>query len=219
MIWNTEFAWSILPLVLRGMLVTIQVTAGGTMLALVLGLALALAARSHWLVVSKVAVGVTELFRRTPLLIHVYLLFYALPEAGILLTGLMAGILALGLHSGSYMVAVYQSAIDAVPVSQWEAAQALGYSRINKWRRIILPQAVPLMLPGLGNYALLMFKESAILSVIAVPEAMQTAMSIGNKSYRYLEAITVVGVFYLIISFPVAVGLRALENRVAVARQ
>ena len=219
MIWNTEFALSIIPQLLKGMALTLQATAGGTVLALILGLALAIAYRSSTVAVRKGAFGITELLRRTPLLIHLYLLFYALPEMGILLPPLAAGILALGLHTGSYMAAVYSAAIDAVPPGQWEAAKALGYNKTNLWTRIILPQAIPVMLPGLGNYALLMFKESAVLSVIAVPEAMQVALAIGNKSYRYLEAITIVGILYLVISFPAALALRALERKTAVARQ
>jgi len=134
------------------------------------------------------------------------------------LSPLTAGILALGLHSGSYMAAVFQSGIDAIPRGQWEAAKTLGYSRLDTWLRIVMPQAIVISLPGLGNYVLLMFKESAILSVIAVPEAMQTAMSIGNKTYRYFEAVTVVGLLYLFISLPVAAGLRALESRLSVSR-
>ncbi len=219
MIWNTDFAISILPKLLKGLLITLQATAGGTLLALVLGLVLALSARSGSVLLARSAYGVTELLRRTPLLVHLYLLFFALPEIGIVLPRLTAGILALGLHTGSYMAAVYQSGIDAVPKGQWEAAQALGYSRFDKWTRIILPQAIPMMIPALGNYVLLMFKESAILSVIAVPEAMQTAMSIGNQTYRYFEAVTVVGLLYLAISLPVAAALRALETRLAVTRQ
>ena len=219
MIWDNEFAVSILPKLLSGLLLTVEATMAGTALALVLGLILALTSRSKSRVVVAMSRGITELFRRTPLLIHVYLLFFALPELGILLPPLLAGILALGLLTGSYMTAVYQSAIDAVPVGQWEAAQSLGYSNFNRWTRIILPQSIPIMLPGLGNYALLMFKESAILSVIAVPEAMQTALSIGARTYRYFEAVTIVGMLYLLVSFPVAIGLRALERRVAVDRQ
>lgn len=218
MIWNTEFALLILPLILQGFLITVKATAGGSLLALMLGLFLALMARSDVWVARAAAHSVTELFRRTPLLVHLYLLFFALPQAGILLSPLMAGILALGLHSGSYMAAVFQSAIDAVPRGQWEAAEALGYRKHDKWLRIVMPQAIVIALPGLGNYVLLMFKESAILSVIAVPEAMQTAMSIGNKSYRYFEAVTVVGILYLSISLPVAAGLRALETRLSVSR-
>lgn len=219
MIWDNEFAISILPRLSKGLLLTLQATCAGTALALVLGLLLALTARSPLRTVRMISRGITELFRRTPLLIHVYLLFFALPELGIALPPLLAGIIALGLHTGSYMTAVYQSSIDAVPVGQWEAAQSLGYSNVDKWIRIILPQAVPIMLPGLGNYALLMFKESAILSVIAVPEAMQSALSIGATTYRYFEAVTIVGILYLLVSFPVAVGLRLLERRVAVSRQ
>lgn len=218
MIWNNEFALSILPKLIDGMWLTLQATAGGSVLALVLGLVLALGSRSLMTPVWAIARAVTELFRRTPLLVHIYLLFFALPEIGIVLSPLTAGILALGLHTGSYMAAVYQSAIDDVPTGQWEAARALGYSPLNTWTRIIIPQAIPLMVPALGNYILLMFKETAILSVIAVPEAMNSALTIGNMSYRYLEAVTVVGLLYLIISLPVAFALKALENRLYVAR-
>ncbi|MFN3260154.1 MAG: ectoine/hydroxyectoine ABC transporter permease subunit EhuD [Pikeienuella sp.] len=213
MSWSNEFALSILPLLLKGFLITVQATAGGTVLALLLGLVLALFAYAPQAALRQGAQAVTELLRRTPLLVHLYILFFALPDLGVVLSPLAAGILALGLHTGSYMSAVYQSGINAVPAGQWEAARSLGYSRRDIWVRIVLPQAVPMMIPALGNYILLMFKESAILSVIAVPEAMQTALSIGNKTYRYLEAVTVVGLLYLAISLPVAAALRGLERR------
>jgi len=213
MTWDTEFALSIMPLLLKGFLITIKATAAGSVLALVLGLVLALCAYAPLSVVRRVAFALTELLRRTPLLVHLYILFFALPELGITLSPLTAGIAALGLHTGSYMSAVYQAGISAVPVGQWEAARALQYSRTDLWARIVLPQAIPIMIPALGNYILLMFKESAILSVIAVPEAMQTALSLGNKTYRYLEAVTVVGFLYLAISLPVAAALRWLERR------
>lgn len=219
MSWSNDFAISILPLLLKGFVITVKATAGGTILALALGLVLALCAYAPQRVVRAVAHGVTELLRRTPLLVHLYILFFALPELGILLSPLTAGILALGLHTGSYMSAVYQSGINAVPAGQWEAARALGYARSDLWVRIVLPQAVPMMIPALGNYILLMFKESAILSVIAVPEAMQTALAIGNRSYRYLEAVTVVGLLYLAISLPVAAALRAMERRFVTPQQ
>ena len=219
MSWSNEFALSILPLLLNGLMLTLQATAGGSALALTLGLGLALCAYAPGRAVRRAAQAVTELLRRTPLLVHIYLLFFALPELGIVLSPLTAGILALGLHTGAYMSAVYQSGIDAVPTGQWEAARALGYGRRDLWARIILPQAVPMMIPALGNYVLLMFKESALLSVIAVPEAMQTALSVGNRTYRYLEAITVVGLLYLAISIPVAAALRVLEQRYARVRQ
>lgn len=219
MIWNNEFAISILPKLLQGLLITIQATSLGSLLALVLGLCLALIQRSPDKPVRVAGYAVTELLRRTPLLVHLYLLFYALPELGVVLSPITAGVLALGLHTGSYMAAVYQSGIDAVPQGQWEAAKSLGYTRPRIWAKIILPQAIPMMIPALGNYILLMFKESAILSVIAVPEAMQAAMSIGSRSYRYFEAVTVVGILYLSISLPIAVALRHLETKLAVKRQ
>lgn len=214
--WDNSYVYEFLPTLLGGFVTTIKATFGGSILALVFGLFFAVVLRSESRIARFVVTCVVEFIRRTPLLVQLFVIFFVLPELGILLPALWAGILALGLHTGAYMAEVFRSGIDNVPKGQWESALALNYPRRQAWLRIILPQAIPPMVPALGNYVVLMFKESALLAAITVPEAMNTARDIGNATYRYLEPMTVVGIMYLVISIPVVLALRALERRVKV---
>jgi polar amino acid transport system permease protein len=107
------------------------------------------------------------------------------------------------------MAQVYRAGIEGVERGQWEAARALNYSVPQAWRYIVLPQAIPPMIPALGNYVVLMLKESAILSIITVPEARD----IGNETYRYIEPMTMVGILYWFMTWPLAWALRQLEQR------
>lgn len=211
--WDTAYAIEILPRLLDAFKVTLQATLGGTLVALVLGLAIALGQQSRRRWLAATVRFMAEFIRRTPLLVQLFFLFYVLPEIGILLPRLVAGILGLGLHSAAYMAEVYRAGIEAVPRGQWEAARALNYRTRDSWRYVILPQAVPPTVPMLGNYVVLMFKETALLSVIAVPELMSTARALGNETYRYLEPIVLIGGFYMIASLPVMFLLRRLEAR------
>lgn len=214
MSFDFNFALEVLPDLLHGFAVTIQATLGGSVLALILGLAFALANRSENRLLRVVSGSISEFLRRTPLLVQLFFIFYVLPDAGILIPAVWAGVLALGLHSSAYMSEVYRAGIEAVSKGQWEAALALNYGPLQTWHRIILPQAIPPMVPALGNYVVLMFKETALLAVITVPEAMSTARDIGNSTYQYTEPVTVVGILYLVISIPVVFALRFIEKHV-----
>lgn len=211
--WDMDFAIEILPQVLYGFAVTIKATIGGSVFALIVGLVFVLLSRSPNKVLSTGAVWTVEFLRRTPLLVQLFFIFYVLPEIGILVPALWAGVLALGLHSSAYMSEVYRAGIEAVSKGQWEAALALNYPVRETWLKIILPQAIPPMIPALGNYVVLMFKETALLAVITVPEAMNMARDIGNSTYRYLEPVTMVGILYLLISIPVVLILRRVERK------
>ncbi|MCV9999362.1 ectoine/hydroxyectoine ABC transporter permease subunit EhuD [Pararhizobium sp. YC-54] len=214
MTFDFDFALQVLPDLVRGFAITIQATVGGSVLALALGLAFALANRSENRLLRVCSGSASEFLRRTPLLVQLFFIFYVLPDVGIVIPPIWAGILALGLHSSAYMSEVYRAGIEAVPKGQWEAALALNYHPVQTWRRVILPQAIPPMVPALGNYVVLMFKETALLAVITVPEAMNTARDIGNSTYQYTEPVTVVGILYLLISIPVVLALRFIERRV-----
>jgi polar amino acid transport system permease protein len=129
------------------------------------------------------------------------------------LSPLVAGVIGLGLHYGTYTAEVYRAGIDNVPRGQWEAARACNLSAGQTWREIILPQAIPPMIPALANYLVAMFKETPLLSAITVLELMNQARSIANFHYRYIEPMTLVGVFFLVISLISVAGLRWLERR------
>jgi polar amino acid transport system permease protein len=211
--FDWQYAWSIVPRLLDGLVVTVEATVAGTAIALVLGLLLAIARRSHRRWLSWPTAAVVELVRSTPLLVQLYFLFFVLPGLGVSLSPFATGALGLGVHYASYMAEVYRAGIDGVPRAQWDAAHALGFSRRRTWTSIILPQAIPPVIPALGNYVVAMFKETPLLSAITVVELLQVAQIEGSRSFRYLEAFTLVGAMFLIVSTVAAAGVRALEVR------
>ena len=156
-----------------------------------------------------------EFIRGTPLLVQLYFIFYVLPDIGVLLPPLVAGVIGLGLHYGTYTAEVYRAGIDNVPRGQWEAAKACNLTARQTWTHVVFPQAIPPMIPALANYFIAMFKETPLLSAITVLELMNQAKSVANSSYRYIEPMTMVGVFFLVMSLISVVFLRWLEERYA----
>ncbi|MGN6537285.1 MAG: ectoine/hydroxyectoine ABC transporter permease subunit EhuD [Mesorhizobium sp.] len=211
--WDWDFVWQILPTLIQGVKITILATLLGSVLAAVVGLAIALLRRSPNRLVSRPVGFFAEFIRGTPLLVQLYFIFYVLPDIGILLPPLVAGVIGLGLHYGTYAAEVYRAGIDNVPRGQWEAAKASNLSARQTWTHIILPQAIPPMIPALANYFVAMFKETPLLSAITVLELMNQAKLVANSYYRYVEPMTLVGVFFLIISLFSVILLRWLERR------
>jgi polar amino acid transport system permease protein len=213
--FDWQFAWDILPRLLGGLVVTIEATVVGFILAVILGLFLALGRRSENPWISQPIGAIVEFIRSTPLLVQLFFFFFVLPRYGIRLPAFVVGTVALGLHYGTYTSEVYRAGIDAVDQGQWEAATALNFSPLRVWVGIILPQAIPPMIPALGNYLIGMFKESAQLRAITVTELMLTARVIGTETFRFLEPITLAGLLYFLVSYPSALILQRLEARYA----
>lgn len=205
-------AMIVMPALTQGLLVTVEITLVSSVVALVLGLLFALAKMSPVGSVRRVAIIATEGIRRTPLLVQLYFLFYVLPDLGILLSPFTAGVIGLGLHYATYTSEVYRAGINNVPVGQWEAARACNLTTRQTWTEIILPQAIPPMIPPLGNYVIAMFKETPILSAITVMDLMGEALAQANFNYRYLEPITLVAAGFLLVSLISAAIIKLLEN-------
>ena len=212
-IFDWEFAIDILPELLDGLWVTVQATVGGFIIALAIGLFFALARRSDNILVSSPVAVIVELIRSTPLLVQLFIFFYILPRYGFRMPPFQLGVLAIGLHFGTYTSEVYRAGINAVPKGQWEAARALNFTIFQKWTRIVLPQAIPPMIPALGNYFIGMFKETAQLLAITVVELMLTARIIGTREFRFVEPITMAGVLYFAVSYPSSLFIQRLEAR------
>ncbi len=212
MIWDWGYTFEILPVLAQASVVTIQATLMGFMLAAVLGLIFAILRMSDSPSISLPAAGIVEFIRSTPLLIQIFFIYFVGPEFGVTLNALTAGILALGLHYGTYCSEVYRAGIEGVPRGQWEAATALNLGAYDTFKDIIIPQAIPPVVPALGNYLVALFKETPLLSAIAVLELMQTAKILGSQTFRYTEPITLVGLFFLVMSLVSAAGIRALER-------
>ena len=211
--WNLVL--EILPALLSAFLVTVQASLLGMVVALLLGLVWALLRRSKNRLVAWSASWLVEFIRSTPLLVQVYFLFYVLPSFGLTWSPLVTGVIALGLHYSAYTAEVYRAGIDSLPRGQWEAARALNLSRLDTYKSVVLPQAIPPMIPALGNYLVSMFKETPVLAAITVGEMLQTAKLIGAESFRYLEPLTIVGILFLIASLLSARFVEKLEARFA----
>ena len=218
MIWDWAYTLDVLPEILAAFGVTLQATVAGFALALLLGLAWAVARMVPLRWLARGVTWLVEFVRSTPLLIQLYFLYYVLPEYGLTLSPLVIGILALGLHYSCYTAEVYRAGIEAVPRGQWEAARALNLSPQATWRRVILPQAIPPTLPVLGNYLIAMFKDTPLLAAITVMEMLQTAKLIGAESFRYLEPLTITGAVFLVVSLAASYLVRHLETRHAIRR-
>lgn len=206
-----EFAFEILPQLLESLKVTVRATIIAFAIAAVLGLIFALARRSQSRWVSWPVSAIVEFVRSTPLLVQLYFLFYVLPRYGFKLPAFVVGMIGLGLYYASYTSEVYRAGIDALPQGQWEAAKALNFSPLHTWRAIILPQAIPPMIPSLGNYFIGMFKETPMLAAITVVEMFQRAKIITSDTFRALEPYTWVGVLFFVISYPSSLLIQRLE--------
>jgi polar amino acid transport system permease protein len=214
-LWDWSFAVEILPVLLEGLVITVEATFVAFFVAAVLGLLLALGRRSdnQWL--SQPVGGLVEFVRSTPLLVQLYIFFFVLPRYGLRLPAFVVGVIVLGLHYGTYCSEVYRAGIDATDEGQWEAAKALNFSPTRTWVGIILPQAIPPMIPALGNYLIAMFKESAQLSAITVVELTLSARIVGTETFRFLEPFTMAGMLYFLISYPSSLFVQRLEARYA----
>ncbi|QNP68590.1 ectoine/hydroxyectoine ABC transporter permease subunit EhuD [Streptomyces roseirectus] len=207
--WDWDAVREALPLLLEGFETTLLATVLGTLVAAVLGLALAVGGRAPTRWVTLPLAGLVTFVRSTPLLVQLagaYAVFTTLDP-------LTIGVAVLGVHYSAYLAEVYRAGIDAVPRGQWEAARALSLTPGLTWRDVILPQAVRTVLPALGNYAISMFKETPFLAVITVAEMVAQAREYGADHFAYPEAFTLAGLVFLLASYPTSLALRKLEQR------
>ena len=212
-LFDWAYARAVLPTLLDGLAVTVQATLLGMVLAVTLGLVLALMRRAPLRSLSWGAALVIEFVRSTPLLMQLFFLFYVLPVTGVRFSPLTTGVLGLGVHYAAYCAEVYRAGLDSVPRGQWEAALALNLGRWRTLRDVILPQAIPPIVPALGNYFVAMFKDTPLLSAITVVELLQASKIAGSATFRYTEPLTLVGLIFLALSLVAAWGVSRLGAR------
>ena len=202
------------PLLLEGAAVTCLITVFGMMLAILIGMPLALARLyGPWPLRIGAAIYV-EFFRGIPVLLLLYFLYYGLPDlVGFNLPALYAAILGFGINYAAYEAEIYRAGITAIPAGQWEAAASLGMSKPLTFRRIILPQAVKIILPPATNDLVALFKDTSVVSIIAVVELSKQYQILSKTSFKYLEIGLVTAVLYLIMSVPLGYLSRYLEKR------
>jgi polar amino acid transport system permease protein len=205
----------LVPGLLQGLLVTLQVTAGGAAVALVMAFAGGLGRLSPYRAVRALARLYIEVFRGTSALVQLFWVYFVLPFFGISIEPIAAGILVLGLNIGAYGSEVVRGAIQAVPADQYDAATALNFTRAQTLRRIVVPQAVPVMMPPAGNLLIELLKSTALVSLITLGDLTFAAQTLRADTLRTPEIFSLVLVIYFAVALVLSRGMRRLERRVS----
>ncbi|MEH7237749.1 ectoine/hydroxyectoine ABC transporter permease subunit EhuD [Bacillus sp. JJ1562] len=212
--WDWNMFFGSLPMIFKGMWVTLGVTIVCYLFAMVFGFVWVFLKRIPFKPIQWVVSFVLEFIRSTPPLVQLFFLFFGLPMVpyiGVSLSPLAVAVLGLGVHYSTYISETYRSGIQAVDKGQWEASIALNMSIKDRWTKVILPQAIPPTIPMLGNYLIIMFKEVPLTSTVGVAGMMFMADRFGARNWAYLEPYTLVAIFFLLLSYPSAVLIKKLE--------
>jgi len=192
---------------------TIALTAWSFVIAVVIGLVVCFCRISRAPAVSQVATFYIEVIRGTPLLLQLFYIYYALPDIGIRLPAFQAGVAGLSMNFGAYLAELFRAGIQSIDFGQREAARSLGLSSPQTMRHIILPQAVRVIFPALGNYALVLVKESSLVAVLSVRELMRAGELLASSTFQTMKIFTLVGAIYLVLSYALSLTFRSVEKK------
>ena len=211
-VWHL-FITSLGPITLAGLAGTIPLAVVSFAIGLLIALGIALMRISQRRVVSGVARVYISIIRGTPLLVQLFIVFYALPQIGVKIDPFLAAIIAFSLNVGGYAAEVIRAAILSVPVGQWEAAYMVGMGRTRTLGRIILPQAARVSVPPLSNTVISLVKDTSLATLILVTELFRVAQQIAATSYAFMELYLTAALVYWVFCFVLSIGQNALERR------
>jgi polar amino acid transport system permease protein len=207
-------AWSgYLALILQGAVVTAELTVLGCALALVAAFVAGMGRVARWAPLRWLATVYIEFFRGTSIFVQLFWVYFVLPFAGVTLPPLLAGVLALGLNVGAYGAEVVRGAILSVPRDQYEACIAVNLTRRQRMLHVILPQALPLMLPTFGNNAIELLKATAVVSLISLSDMTFQAQVVRAQTGSTLVPFATILILYFALAMLISAGVRALERR------
>ena len=215
--WEILFARlpSFLPYLLRGAVVTLEITAATLAVAVILGLALAVMQRTRARFVATTARAYIEVMRSIPVLTTLFVIYFGLAYLGIQLPSFVAAVIALGMLGGSYMAEIIRAGIDAVHVGQREAAMSLGMTPTQAMRFIVLPQALRVIVAPTANYTIGLLKDTAIVSTVAAPELLFAAKTLVSQTILPMQVYLLTASIYFLMSWPLARAARHLEIRLS----
>lgn len=214
---NVDAAWieRWAPFIINGATITVLVCGSSIVLAIVMATMGALSRLSSNPILYAVGSFYVSFVRGTPLLVQIYFIYFALPYVGVIIDAVPAGILALGFNYGAYLTEIFRAGIQAVPLGQREAAEALGMPERLVMRRVVLPQAARIVIPAIGNEFIAMIKDSALVSIIGVQEVLWRAETSGRPRLNLLEAFIVAAMIYWILTIIFSFFQERLEKRMA----
>jgi polar amino acid transport system permease protein len=214
--WDFSFLWGYRGLFLYGLGISLAYTAAVILLGMAVGLLMGLTRLSSYSFLRLIGRAYVEIFRCTPLLVQLVWFFYALPILiGVNINAVTAGVLALSLYGGSFYAEIFRAGIVSIETGQIEAGDALGMTRAQNMRRIVLPQAFKRMVPPLLSQCILQFKNTSLLSTLAIPELLYQGQIIAHDTYRPLETYTFIAIGYLVILFPLTLVVQRIEQKLA----
>jgi len=202
-----------LPYLLEGAGLTVVISSVAMVLALVLGLALAAISQAPGPVARRLVAAYVEVFRNTPLLIQIFIVYFGLPQLGVKLSPFLSGLAALVLYAAAYNTEIFRAGLEAVPHGQFEAARSAGLGELQILRYVIMPQAVRICFPALGNNLVSLVKNSSLVSTIGMVELMFVANDISFNNFRTFEIYGTAAVMYVVIVVALTRLLRAAEGR------
>ncbi|MFM0292440.1 amino acid ABC transporter permease [Paraburkholderia sp. RL17-383-BIF-A] len=202
-----------LPILLKGAVVTIEITFCSFVLSTVLGLVLALMRVSSNRIVSNAAATFINVIRGLPIIVQLFYIYFVLPDLGVQLSAFQAGFIGLGVAYSVYQAENFRAGIQAIDHGQIEAAQSIGMRGAMIMRRVVLPQAFRIALPPYGNTLVMMLKDSSLASTITVAEMTRAGQLIASSTFQNMTVFTLVALLYLGLSLPLVYGLRRLERR------
>lgn len=210
--------FDLIPPLLRGAMVTIQITVLSAMLAFFISFIFGFGRMSRFFIIRVISTTYVEFFRGTSLLVQLFWLYFALPLLGITLSPLMAGVLAIGLGFGAYGAEVVRSSILAIPKEQTEATIALNMTGFQRMRLVILPQALLIMLPTFGNLLIELLKATSLVSLITITDLTYQGVLLNSTTLQTTMIFSLVLVMYFVIAQPLTMGLRWLERKTSIGR-
>jgi polar amino acid transport system permease protein len=213
--WLAEYISFLGPL-LQGAVLTLEISAVAAIGAVSVGLIVCAGRLSENRIISGVARVYISLIRGTPLLLQLFYIYYALPEVGIVLPAFAAGAIGLSLNFGAYLAELFRAGVQSIGRGQTEAAAALGLHRFVRFRLVVAPQALRVILPALGNYALVLIKDSSLVAVLSVLELMRAGELLANATFRALPIYTMVGVIYFMMCVVVAKAFERAERKLQI---
>jgi len=205
-----------LPILLKGSVMTVELTVITLVLGTFIGIVFALMRLSSNIVVSQISNFYTWIIRGTPMLLQLFFFYYGLPSAGIRLSPFQAAVIGLGLNSGAYMAEIIRGGIISIDKGQFEAAKALGFSYSETMRRIILPQTFKVIIPPVGNEFITILKDTSLVSTIAMVELMRTAQQMYASTFRPIEIFFTAAVLYLVMTTVFTTIFSWYEKRLSV---
>jgi polar amino acid transport system permease protein len=211
--------WKISLFLLEGLGTTVGIVLVSSIIALIISFAVGLIRQSSYKTIKIIAVIYVEIFRGTSLLVQLFWLYFVLPLFGIKLPSFLTAVLAIGLNYGAYGSEIVRSAIMAVPKEQYEASIALSFTPYQRMRKIILPQALVMMMPSFGNLQIELLKATSLVSLITLKDLTYYSTILNTATMKTTEIYIILLILYFLISRPLIAGIRYIEKKISIWRE